>query len=191
MHRLLFLMFSIAVSLGLTGCWGNAAKQAELQQKINTFQADNLNTQTFLLQMLKTLKDSKANNIFKITAHPGKPITIDAASVEINQPVDLVAIFNSEAFKRDWGAMFPPTKNGFDAFIAALGTIETVVGNDVPWLANSITQVAKATGISFTGNNNSVAERESSIDNSDRSNTEIDNSDNSSEVVAPEFPVGP
>ena len=190
----IYLAISLITTLLLSACGSNVAKLQ--QQKINTVQADALNTQGFSLQLLQSLKSSGANSILKIQAHEGRPITIDAKSLEVSQPIDLVDIFNSEAFRRDWSQIFPPTKNGWDAFIATLDTIKSVATKDTPWLAGALTRAVGRIGNNFTGDGNSVATdqstldksvnntatEESSLDQSDNSNNS-DNSDNSDNSV--------
>lgn len=183
----LHLIILLMLVTGLSAC-GNTAMKLN-QQKINTVQADALNTQGFALQLLETLKDSNANSIVSMVAHPGKPIIIDAARFDVRKPVDLVAIFNSEAFRRDWGAIFPPTKNGWDAFIATVDALKSVATKDTPWLAYALNSAMKRVGNNFSGDNNSVASDGSAIDQSDSSNNS-DNSDNSDNSTTTDTVLG-
>ena len=173
-----FIVISLCLAF-LAGCTSSQKlRMQQEQQRINAVQADNLNLQKFSIDMLRYAKE--ANQLVEIEAHPGRPITIDAARFSVSAPLDLEAIFNSQAFRRDWGEIFPKTTNGWDAFIAVLGTAERIAGSPIPWLASALKTQSRQKGIDVNGDSNNFAFENSSIDNdhSDRSDRS-DNSDNS------------
>ncbi len=174
------LTICIVIMLTLSGCANSSKLKTDFAKEVIELDQD------FLNGFVGALKDSNANNILKIEAFKDKPITINAKSFEVNIPIDLVAIFNSQAFRRDYGALFPKTTNGWDAYIATLESAERIASEPVPWLSTALRSVANRPSFEINGNANAVAGNDTSRADVIDSNNQTDSSDNSdNSTIAP------
>lgn len=171
--KLILTSLLIATVIFASGC---SNKKAAMDKRLDFLSAQTKADREHAVSLIDLIKDS--NKVLSIQGFEDEPITINAKSIEIRTPMDVEEIFNSEAFRRDYGAMFPKTTNGWDAFIAFLSTAEKVSGNPVPWLAGAINR-ARSEGITINGNENAVAGTGLTRSQVADSNNETDNSDNS------------
>ncbi len=160
----------------LTACGGASS---DVKAKLQFASEQSNNKRNFMVDFLSKLQSSGANNILSIEAHDGQPIVITAKRLAVNAPLNLREIFDSEAFRIQFGDLFPKTTNGWDAFIAFLGTAEAIVGSPVPWLAGALRTVASTPSYQVSGDGNVVSGNNATRSDVIDSNNQTDNSDNS------------
>lgn len=180
------LIATLIAAIGLSACTPKLTdKQATLK-----FASDQQASQRqLMLDVIGKIKGSGVNNILTIEAQGNDAIVIKAKSLTVNQPVDLEAVFNSYAFQSQFGDLFPKTTNGWDAFIAFLGTAERIAGSPVPWLAAVLRESASQSTFDISGDGNAVADgtRSDTLDSNNQTDNS-DNSDNSTPFIEPAIP---
>ena len=142
------LLLIVAVAFAITACGHSKTSQ---QERLNFVAAQSSVDRDFMIKLIGSLKDS--NEIVKIEAFDNKPIQINAKSFTVRAPLDLQAVFNSAAFRIDYGHLFPQTTNGWDAFIAVLSSAERIASSPIPWLTSAIVKTS-GKGITINGNEN-------------------------------------
>jgi hypothetical protein len=163
----------LAIAFVLSACGPNKTTQ---QERLDFVTAQSSVDREFMVDLIGSLKDT--NEIVKIEAFEDQPIQINAKSFTVRVPIDLQAVFNSAAFRIDYGHLFPQTTNGWDAFIAVLTSAERIAGSPIPWLASAIVKTS-GQGITINGNENAVSGTTTTRSQVSDSNNETDNSDNS------------